>query len=135
MSLEEISPGRYGLDGTPADCARVALGRRAAFAKEELGAAAEAPHLWLVSGINHGANLGMDVYISGTAAAAREATILGYPAIAISQYVGKHRTPDWQATAERAREVLELLFQRPPPPGTFWNVNLPHPADETPLRT
>ncbi len=131
MTLEEIGPGRFGLDGTPADCARVALTRRAAFAKQELGEAAEAPNLWLVSGINHGANLGMDTYISGTAAAAREAAILGYPAIAISQYVGKHRKPDWRATAERAREVLQLLFDRPPRPGTFWNVNLPHPADES----
>ena len=131
MALDQLGPKRFGLDGTPADCVRVALGARAAFARDALGEAARAPDLWLVAGINHGANLGMDVYISGTAAAAREAAILGFPAIAISQYVGKHRTPDWQATAERAVEVLELLFQRPPRAGTFWNVNLPHPADES----
>ena len=131
MRLEALAPGRYGLDGTPADCARVALGSRAAFARRELGEAARPPHLWLVSGINHGANLGMDLYISGTAAAAREAVILGFPAIAISQYVGKHRQPDWKATAERALPVLEVLFSQPPRPGTFWNVNLPHPADES----
>ncbi|MFK7896116.1 MAG: 5'/3'-nucleotidase SurE [Myxococcota bacterium] len=131
MKLEEIETRRFALDGTPADCARVALTRRASFAKQALGESAEAPNLWMVSGINHGANLGMDTYVSGTAAAAREAAILGYPAIAISQYVGKHRKPDWEATAERAREVLTLLFTRPPRPGTFWNVNLPHPTDES----
>jgi 5'-nucleotidase len=134
MALEELSPGRFSLDGTPADCARVALGERAAFARKILGEGVrgnEAPELWLVAGINHGANLGMDIYISGTAAAAREAAILGFPAIAISQYVGKHRKPDWAATALRAAQALEVLFIRRPRPGTFWNVNLPHPADES----
>ena len=155
MRLEELSPRRFGLDGTPADCVRVALGRRGQFARREFseGRAAaagsrppersaalagsgtsgrsDASDLWLVSGINHGANLGVDTYISGTAAAAREAAILGFPAIAISQYVGKHRAPDWSATAERAQLALDALFLRRPRPGTFWNVNLPHPADES----
>jgi 5'-nucleotidase len=131
MRLEELGPSRFGLAGTPADCARVALGRRAAFARAQLDPSAATSELWLVSGINHGANLGVDTYISGTAAAAREAAILGFPAIAVSQYVGRHREPDWKVTAERARAVLDLLFERPPRPGTFWNVNLPHPADES----
>lgn len=131
LTLETLAPDRYGLGGTPADCARVALGRRAAFARQALGEAARPEEIWLVSGINHGANLGVDTYISGTAAAAREAAILGFPAIAISQYVGRHRRPDWAVTAERARPVLEALLERPPSPGTFWNVNLPHPADES----
>jgi len=131
MGLSELEPLRFGLDGTPADCARVALGSRAAFSRRELGGEARADDLWLVSGINHGANLGVDTYISGTAAAAREAAILGFPAIAISQYVGKHRTPDWSVCAERARQALDILFERPPAAGCFWNVNLPHPADES----
>jgi 5'-nucleotidase len=130
MRLEAVGPGRYGLGGTPADCARVALARQAAFAREELGDSARAPDLWLVSGINHGANLGVDTYISGTAAAAREAAILGYPAIAMSQYVGRHRGIDWEATARRARRVFDHLLESPPRPGMFWNVNLPHPGDE-----
>lgn len=131
MRLEPLGPGRFGLGGTPADCARVALGRGAAFARAEFGAKTSGAPLWMVSGINHGANLGVDTYISGTAAAAREAAILGFPAIAISQYVGRHRTPDWQATALRARLALDALLERPPRPGCFWNVNLPHPADES----
>ena len=131
LLLEEVGPGRFGLSGTPADCARVALARQAAFARETLGEQARAPELWLVSGINHGANLGVDTYISGTAAAAREAAILGYSAIAMSQYVGRHRKIDWSATARRARRVFEQLLTRPPRPGCFWNVNLPHPDDES----
>jgi 5'-nucleotidase len=131
LRLEEVGRLRFGLSGTPADCARVALARQAAFVREALGDHARAPDLWLVSGINHGANLGVDTYISGTAAAAREAAILGYPAIAISQYAGRHRRIDWSATARRARRVFDLLLKRPPRPGFFWNVNLPHPDDES----
>lgn len=131
MRLEALGPRRFGLAGTPADCARVALGRSAAFARAQLPPETTPSTLWMVSGINHGANLGVDTYISGTAAAAREAAILGFPAIAISQYVGRHRTPDWRATAERARFVLDALLERPPRPGAFWNVNLPHPTDES----
>jgi 5'-nucleotidase len=131
MGLAELDPGRFGLDGTPADCARVALGSRATFTRSVLGEVSPEADLWLVSGINHGANLGVDTYISGTAAAAREAAILGYPAIAISQYVGKHRVPDWPVCAERARQALDILLERRPRAGSYWNVNLPHPADES----
>jgi 5'-nucleotidase len=130
LRLDKHGPRRFGLAGTPADCARVALTRGAAFARDALDEAGP-EELWLVAGINHGANLGVDTYISGTAAAAREAAILGFPSIAISQYVGKHRRPDWSVTAERARSVLDVLLDRPPRPGHFWNVNLPHPADES----
>ena len=127
MQLEELGPGRYGLSGNPADCARVALARQAAFAREELGDSARAPDLWLVSGINHGANLGVDTYISGTAAAAREAAILGYSAIAMSQYAGRHRPIDWSATARRARRVFEHLRSPPAAPG--------HLLEREPART
>ena len=130
MALEELEPRRFGLAGTPADCARVSMGKRAAFARQHLGEAAAGPDLWLVSGINHGANLGVDVYISGTAAAAREAAILGFPAIAISQYAARHREIDWTQTELRAARVLDALWERPPRPGCFWNVNLPHPEDD-----
>lgn len=131
LLLESVGPGRFGLSGTPADCARVALAKQAAFVRAELGLTSPPGELWLVSGINHGANLGVDTYISGTAAAAREAAILGYSAIAISQYVGRHRRVDWEATARRARRVFDHLLERRPRPGHFWNVNLPHPVEES----
>lgn len=106
---------RYGLDGYPPDCARLALAHFATDAD------------WLISGINQGANLGVDTYMSGTAAAAREAAILGRPAIALSQYIGKGREVDWDLTAKRAAKVIEEILSKPPPAGAFWNINLPNP--------
>jgi 5'-nucleotidase len=63
VRLEERSPTHFALHGTPADCARLGLLRVVPDAK------------WVLSGINHGANLGADVYYSGTVAAVREAVL------------------------------------------------------------
>lgn len=116
--------------GTPADCARLGLAPGSPLLDEWAEARRERA-VWLVSGINHGANLGVDLYVSGTAAAAREASILGFPALAISQYVGRHRTLDWEHALLRARPVLADLLARRPAAGAYWNVNLPHPVDES----
>ncbi len=116
LELTHLSPDRYALDGSPVDCARVGLTRVAPGAH------------WVLSGVNEGGNLGADVYLSGTVAAAREACLLGTAAIAISQYV-RRRPIDWQQTSKWARHVLELLLDRPPEPGSFWNVNLPQPDE------
>ena len=115
IRFDQTGPNRFSIDGTPADCARVALKRFVPDAD------------WLISGINPGANLGSDVYNSGTVAAAREAAILGCRAIAISQYIGRDRQIDWPATGYHARPVLQMLVGRKLDPGHFWNVNLPHP--------
>src|SRR5262245_11454883 len=64
---------RFALSGTPADCARVGLRALAVEAD------------WVLSGLNHGGNLGVDIHMSGTVAGAREGAILGCQAIAISQ--------------------------------------------------
>ncbi len=115
IRIHQIAADRHSVDGTPADCARVALKVIAPDAG------------WLVSGINAGANLGSDVYNSGTVAAAREAAILGCRAIAVSQYIAKDQQVDWPVTADHARPVIQMLLQRDLAPGYFWNVNLPHP--------
>ena len=70
ISVEQRAEQRYAIGGTPADCARVAH-----HLYPQLG--------WVLSGINDGGNLGADIYVSGTVAAAREATLLRIPAIAI----------------------------------------------------
>ena len=127
LQVQFRTPEAIAVGGTPADCARLALGPDSTLL-EDWSEARRAHACWLVAGINHGANLGVDLYISGTAAAAREAAILGFPAIAISQYVRRHGDVDWDDSARRARPVLEQLLDRPPAPGAFWNVNLPHPA-------
>ena len=115
IRINELEANRYSVDGTPADCARIALKVIAPDAD------------WLISGINAGANLGSDVYNSGTVAAAREAAILGYRAIAVSQYIAKDQKVEWSITAYHAGPVLQMLVGRDLVPGHFWNVNLPHP--------
>ena len=113
--VNQIGQNQYSVEGTPADCSRIAL--------KEIAADAD----WLISGINAGANLGSDVYNSGTVAAAREATILGYPATAISQYISKDHEVDWAISGHHAGAVLKMLLGRELGRGYFWNVNLPHP--------
>ena len=101
------------VDGTPTDCVMLAIG-------ELLD---DRPD-FVLSGINHGANLGDDVLYSGTVAAAMEATILGIPAIAMS-YTGKdpERLADWETVLVG---LLRQLMERSDFPGeTLLNVNLP----------
>ena len=115
IRLNELEANRHSVTGTPADCARIALKVIAPDAG------------WLISGINPGANLGSDVYNSGTVAAAREAAILGYRAIAVSQYIAKDQKVEWSVTGDHACPVLQMLLSRDLAHGYFWNVNLPHP--------
>lgn len=115
IHFDQPGPDRFSIDGTPADCARVALKQFVPDAD------------WLIAGINPGANLGSDVYNSGTVAAAREATILGCRAIAISQYIARDQQIDWAATGYHAQPVLQMLLGRDLASGHFWSVNLPHP--------
>ncbi len=108
------SESEYAISGTPADCVRIAL-----------------THLckniqFVISGINAGGNLGVDAYISGTVAAAREAAIHGIPAIAVSHYRQGKLNVDWNVACRWTAKVLAELFLRPLEPGSFWNVNLPH---------
>jgi len=115
IRMDRVGENRYRIHGTPADCARIALTQIAPDAG------------WIIAGINRGGNLGADVYISGTVAAVREGTLLGYPGIAVSHYVAKDRDVDWDLAARRVSPVLDRLLSGRPAPGCFWNVNLPHP--------
>jgi len=125
LSVEEVTfeDGRvgYATDGTPVDCVRFA----------ELGLVGERPDL-IVSGINHGANLGDDITYSGTVAAAFEGIILGIPAIALSQqssagglgYVsGKF---DFTVAAAFTAQLVSQLRQESMPEATLVNVNFPN---------
>jgi 5'-nucleotidase len=80
LRLRAVSNGVFALDGTPADCVYVALhsGSRVLARRPDL----------VVSGINHGLNLGSDVFYSGTVAAAREGAMRGVPALAVSADAG-----------------------------------------------
>lgn len=124
LTVEEIhfDDGDVGFatDGTPVDCVRFA----------DVGLIGQRPDL-IVSGINHGANLGDDITYSGTVAAALEGIILGIPAVAFSQqsngggmgYVsGKF---EFRFAAAFCAELVRKLMARELPPATLLNVNLP----------
>lgn len=117
IRVDELSPGRFRVSGTPADCVRIALARLAPDAA------------LVISGINAGGNLGADVHHSGTVAAAREATLHGVPAVAASQYLRSGTGIDWSRSARWVADVLGILRSRAAEPGEFWNVNLPDLAE------
>jgi 5'-nucleotidase len=110
------SEGCIAVAGTPADCVRLALHHLA-----------PGPS-WVLAGINAGGNLGTDIHHSGTVAAVREAAIHGVPAIALSHYIARGRIVDWNRAGRWAQAILRRLMAIPLEPGTFWNVNFPHPA-------
>lgn len=114
VRLEERGPGWFAVHGTPADCARLGLLRVAGDAD------------WVLSGINHGGNLGADVHYSGTVAVVREAAMHGWPGIAFSHYLRRGRRVDWARAGRWAGRVLAELLTRRPRAGGFYNVNFPH---------
>jgi 5'-nucleotidase len=122
IHVHRRSENEYAIAGTPADCTRIALAHICQDVK------------FVLSGINAGGNMGADVYISGTVAAVREAAFHGIPGVAISHYRKGKRNLDWDTAARWTAKVLADLLHRPPKPGTFWNVNLPHllPGDPDP---
>jgi 5'-nucleotidase len=120
ISIERDDGGRIAVQGSPADCVRLGL--------HHLAPATT----WVISGINSGGNLGVDVHHSGTVAAVREAVIHGRPGVAISHYIARGRAIDWDLAARRAARALRFVLERPWEPGTFWNVNLPHPEPGAP---
>jgi len=115
IPVKQVDSRKFVVDGAPADCTRLALKALAPDAG------------WVVAGINPGANLGTDVYQSGTVAAAREAAILRVRAIAISQYVSRGGAIEWEYTRKHALGMISRLLGEELGPGEYWNVNLPHP--------
>jgi 5'-nucleotidase len=114
VRVEPAGTDRFIVHGTPADCVRLALDRLA-------------PDVDLVlAGVNQGGNLGVDVFYSGTVAAAREAGFHGKPAIAISHYLARGRAIDWQRTADWVARALKELLALPEARSLVRNVNLPH---------
>ncbi len=112
VSLKQAANGFYFVNGTPTDCVHLAV----------TGMLDYLPDI-IVSGINHGANMGDDTIYSGTVAAATEGFLLGIPSIALSltSFEGNHF-----ATAGRiARELVERFFHDPIPQPVLLNVNVP----------
>lgn len=112
IAIREVRPNWWVAHGTPADCVRLAL----------LHLAPEVD--WVLSGVNHGGNLGVDVHMSGTVAAAREGSLFGKPAVAFSHYLKRERQVDWAFASRMVGAALEAILNQPP--DGYFNVNLPH---------
>ena len=115
LRLRRISRRRFAVNGTPTDCVYLAFNKLLSDHRPDL----------VLSGINRGSNVGEDVTYSGTIAAAMEATLLGVPAIALSQFYDDSRRVHW-ATAERwTPRVVRALLDQGWPDGVLINVNFP----------
>ncbi len=115
LRADEIRPGVFSIDGTPVDCVYLAL----------LHLVPRRPDL-VVSGINHGYNLGSDVFYSGTVAAAVEGALRGVPGVAFS--LERRRQSDFAPAAAFVRALVGEVLARGPgaiPPGALLNVNVP----------
>jgi 5'-nucleotidase len=102
----------YAVAGTPADCVKIGL--------QELFD--RRPEV-VLSGINLGANVGVNILYSGTVSAATEGAFLGVPAVAVS--LNTRSEPDFSVAAHFSRYLLRFIMQNPLRPGTALNVNVP----------
>lgn len=112
LSLRQAPNGFYFVNGTPTDCVHLAV----------TGMLDKLPDM-VISGINHGANMGDDTIYSGTVAAATEGYLLGVPAIAVS-LVGKE-TSHFATAGKVVRDLVERFLAKPLREPVLLNVNVP----------
>ncbi len=122
IHFQQRFPGWWAVDGTPVDCVRIAC------------QCLEGPIDAVFSGVNEGGNLGTEIYLSGTVAAAREAAFHDIPAVAVSHYRHPQIARTWDHVPQWLRGRLQPLVTSQHKAGQFWNLNLPaiDPADPTP---
>lgn len=112
----------WAVEGRPVDCVKLAL--------QEL--MPEKPDV-LISGMNAGANAGIDVIYSGTVGAAIEGAFYGLTSIAVSLDYTRDQPHDFATASAHARQVIEQILARQPRPGTLFNINIP-PLEAGPIR-
>jgi 5'-nucleotidase len=113
LVVEKIDETTFAVDGTPADCVILALANLLPNRPDVV-----------LSGINRGANLGDDVYYSGTVGGAREAAFWGIPAGACS-LVTRGKPLDFTEASKHSKRLCEILLSTPPTPGVLLNLNVP----------
>ncbi len=124
MELMETGSRRWALSGTPTDCVKLAL----------MELMKSSPPDLVISGINPGANLANNIYYSGTVAAATEAALWGYPAMAVSvQLTSPLNEPKFRTASVVLEHLLDLGPDSLIPEGTVLNVNVPE-ADPKDIR-
>jgi len=120
LRVEQVESNVYCVNGTPTDCVHVAI----------TGLLAHEPDM-VISGVNHGANLGDDVLYSGTVAAAMEGRFLGSPAVAVSLVAGGGR--HFGTAVSLIRRMVGRMTDDPLPGETILNINVPD-LPETSIR-
>src|SRR6266540_6380318 len=113
LRMHELMPRWYSVDGTPTDAVYMGLNHVLREARPDV----------VVSGVNHGPNLGNDVLYSGTVAAAMEAALLGVHAIAVS--LASAPPHDFEPAARFATALARRIVQSAPPAPLLLNVNVP----------
>jgi 5'-nucleotidase len=113
MTVEDTFTG-IAVDGRPADCVKLAIAKLLP----------RAPDL-VVSGMNSGTNVGINVIYSGTVAAAIEAAFLGCPSVAVSLLLKSPIPIDYPRSAQLARETIEKILELGLKPGQVANINIP----------
>ena len=113
VRLRQMSDRRFAVDGTPGDCVMMGL-------RHVIGGSVDL----VLSGVNRGSNVADDVTYSGTVAAAMEATLLGVPAIALSQDY-RDRLVHWDTARSHGPDLIRRLVDRGWPRGVLINVNFP----------
>jgi 5'-nucleotidase len=112
LLVREDGPDRFAIDGTPADCVIVGVGKLL-----------KARPALLVSGINPGPNLGDDISYSGTVSAAIEGTMVGIPSLAVS--LAGEPGEGYELAAAYAVQLARLVLTNGLPPDTLLNINVP----------
>jgi len=110
----------YAIEGRPADCVKIAF---ASIWPSLYGEGAK-PDL-TISGMNSGANIGVNIVYSGTVGAARESAFRGSPALAVSLQMGGSKPEQWQHAAKIARHGIDQILEHPLDPHAVINLNLP----------
>jgi 5'-nucleotidase len=114
VRAREVGDRRFAVSGTPTDCVLLAYWELM-----------DGPPDFVLSGINHGENLGEDMTYSGTMGAAMEAAVLGVPAVALSQKRTLGKTPDFTAAEIAGPSLLRRLLHLDWHAGQIVNVNFP----------
>ena len=112
--VEEIAPKTYKCSGTPSDCIIFGMTQILNF-----------PPNLVLTGVNHGMNVADDILYSGTVAGAMEASLLGVPAIALSQRYGRDNPIDYAAVRLYGIKVIRHILDMGIPQRTVMNVNFP----------
>ncbi len=120
LRMRKVGEREFAISGTPTDAVYLGLHH----------VMREAPPDVVVSGINHGPNLGNDVIYSGTVSAAMEAAMFGFKAIAVSLCMGEHmgdtRETHFDTAAEFVARLVSSLADKQLPRGVLLNVNVPN---------